>query len=189
MGQAAELLDVQPAFLRSLDAAGVLKPTRSGGGHRRYSRRQLQVAARMRELFDQGMTLDAAARIVGLQDQLETARPGSTSSDTRQPVTAKLTTPDRGSCSVVPSSARWGDLAPRVATSHPVRAVRRDRWGCEVGRHSPCRSPTSDQLPLAMPSSCAGLARMPAATWLGRCCSPSTTLSTARPAVSAGMAH
>jgi MerR family transcriptional regulator/heat shock protein HspR len=28
----------------------------------------------MRELFDQGMTLDAAARIVGFQDQLNTAR-------------------------------------------------------------------------------------------------------------------
>jgi MerR family transcriptional regulator, heat shock protein HspR len=74
MGQAAELLDVQPAFLRSLDAAGVLSPQRSGGGHRRYSRRQLMLAIRMRTLFDEGLTLDAAARIVGLQDQLDTAR-------------------------------------------------------------------------------------------------------------------
>lgn len=74
MGQAAELLGVQPAFLRSLDAAGVLQPQRSGGGHRRYSRRQLELATRMRELFDQGMTLDAAARIVELQDQLDRAR-------------------------------------------------------------------------------------------------------------------
>jgi DNA-binding transcriptional MerR regulator len=74
MGQAAEILDVQPAFLRSLDAAGVLRPRRSGGGHRRYSRRQLVLAGRMRELFDQGLTLDAAARIVELQDQLDTAR-------------------------------------------------------------------------------------------------------------------
>ena len=74
MGQAAEILDVQAAFLRSLDAAGVLRPQRSGGGHRRYSRRQLVLAGRMRELFDQGLTLDAAARIVDLQDQLDTAR-------------------------------------------------------------------------------------------------------------------
>ncbi len=73
MGQAAELLEVQQAFLRSLDAAGVLVPLRSGGGHRRYSRRQLELAARMRALFDEGMTLDAAARIVGLQDELDTA--------------------------------------------------------------------------------------------------------------------
>lgn len=74
MGQAAELLGVQPAFLRSLDAAGVLHPGRSGGGHRRYSRRQLALAARLRELFDEGLTLDAATRIVGLQDQLDTAQ-------------------------------------------------------------------------------------------------------------------
>jgi len=74
MGQAAELLGVQPAFLRSLDAAGVLRPERSGGGHRRYSRRQLENAARMRLLFDEGMTLDAAARIVTLQDELAAAR-------------------------------------------------------------------------------------------------------------------
>lgn len=74
MGQAADLLGVQPAFLRSLDAAGVLTPQRSGGGHRRYSRRQLELATRLRTLFDEGMTLDAAARIVGLQDELDTAQ-------------------------------------------------------------------------------------------------------------------
>ena len=51
-----------------------LTPHRSGGGHRRYSRRQLAVAARMRALFDEGLTLDAAARIVGLQDELDAAR-------------------------------------------------------------------------------------------------------------------
>jgi MerR family transcriptional regulator, heat shock protein HspR len=73
MGQAAELLGVQPAFLRSLDAAGVLAPQRSTGGHRRYSRRQLEIATRMRELFDQGLTLDAAARILTLEDQLDDA--------------------------------------------------------------------------------------------------------------------
>jgi DNA-binding transcriptional MerR regulator len=45
-------LGVQAAFLRSLDVAGVVAPQRSDGGHRRYSRRQLEVARRMRELFD-----------------------------------------------------------------------------------------------------------------------------------------
>ncbi|TCK21097.1 helix-turn-helix domain-containing protein [Pseudonocardia endophytica] len=73
MGQAAELLGVQPAFLRSLDTAGVLAPHRSTGGHRRYSRRQLEIATRMRELFDQGLSLDAATRILNLQDQLDDA--------------------------------------------------------------------------------------------------------------------
>jgi DNA-binding transcriptional MerR regulator len=74
MGQAAELLGVQPAFLRSLDAADVMQPTRSAGGHRRYSRRQLEFAARMRTLFDQGLTLEAAHRILRLEDELAEAR-------------------------------------------------------------------------------------------------------------------
>jgi MerR family transcriptional regulator, heat shock protein HspR len=73
MGQAAELLGVQPAFLRSLDAAGVITPQRSGGGHRRYSRRQLALAVRVRALFDEGLNLDAAVRIVTLQDELAAA--------------------------------------------------------------------------------------------------------------------
>ncbi|MEJ3654049.1 MerR family transcriptional regulator [Actinomycetes bacterium KLBMP 9759] len=47
--------------------------TRSSGGHRRYSRRQLELAARIRALFDEGITLDSAARIVGLRDELDTA--------------------------------------------------------------------------------------------------------------------
>ncbi len=74
MGQAAQLLGVQQAFLRRLDAAGVIKPERSGGGHRRYSRRQLAVAIRLRALFDEGLTLEAAHRIVTLQDKLAAAR-------------------------------------------------------------------------------------------------------------------
>ncbi len=74
MGQAAELLGVQPAFLRSLDAAGILRPYRSDGGHRRYSRRQLETAARIRELIDDGVTVDSAARILDLQDQLAAAQ-------------------------------------------------------------------------------------------------------------------
>jgi DNA-binding transcriptional MerR regulator len=74
MGQAAELLQVPAAFLRSLDAAGVLDPRRSGGGHRRYSRVELEIAARIRQLSDQGINLDAADRIVTLQDELSAAR-------------------------------------------------------------------------------------------------------------------
>jgi MerR family transcriptional regulator, heat shock protein HspR len=74
MSQAAELLGVQAAFLRSLDECGLLHPHRSPGGHRRYSREQLAVAARMRTLLDHGHSLASAEVIVGLQDQLAEAR-------------------------------------------------------------------------------------------------------------------
>ncbi len=74
MSQAADLLGVQAAFLRSLDSTGVLHPYRSPGGHRRYSRAQLHLAARMRGLLDEGHSMASAETIMGLQDQLATAR-------------------------------------------------------------------------------------------------------------------
>ncbi|GAA1764690.1 hypothetical protein GCM10009734_86050 [Nonomuraea bangladeshensis] len=73
MGAAAEMLGVSPAFLRALGAARLIEPKRSGGGHRRYSRRQLRLAARARELVDQGTPVEAACRIIVLEDQLAEA--------------------------------------------------------------------------------------------------------------------
>src|SRR6202451_4072009 len=49
-------------------------PLRSEGGHRRYSRYQLRIAARARELVDHGTPIEAACRIVILEDQLEEAQ-------------------------------------------------------------------------------------------------------------------
>ncbi|WP_217163453.1 MerR family transcriptional regulator [Streptomyces sp. AC512_CC834] len=73
MGRAAELIGATPGFLRSLGEAGLISPTRSEGGHRRYSRRQLRRAARARELVDQGTPIEAACRIVVLEDDLDAA--------------------------------------------------------------------------------------------------------------------
>ncbi|SDG32506.1 helix-turn-helix domain-containing protein [Klenkia brasiliensis] len=70
IGQAAELLGVQVAFLRSLDSSGVVEPARSSGGHRRWSRAQLRVAARVRVLLDDGHPLGSAEVIIGLQDDV-----------------------------------------------------------------------------------------------------------------------
>jgi DNA-binding transcriptional MerR regulator len=74
MGRAAELIGATPGFLRSLDEASFLTPQRSDGGHRRYSRHQLRLAARVRALLDEGTALDAACRIVTLEDQLQNAQ-------------------------------------------------------------------------------------------------------------------
>ncbi|WP_435827735.1 MerR family transcriptional regulator, partial [Nonomuraea dietziae] len=73
MGRAAEMLGVTPAFLRALGSAKLIEPRRSEGGHRRYSRYQLRLAARARELVDQGTALEAACRIIILEDQLAEA--------------------------------------------------------------------------------------------------------------------
>lgn len=73
MGRAAEMIGVTQAFLRGLGEAGLITPQRSVGGHRRYSRHQLVLASRVRKLVDKGTALNAACRIVSLEDQLEAA--------------------------------------------------------------------------------------------------------------------
>jgi DNA-binding transcriptional MerR regulator len=74
IGRAAEMLNTTIAFLRTLDEAKLIEPQRSTGGHRRYSRYQLRLAVRVRELLDHGTPLDAACRIVTLEDQLDEAQ-------------------------------------------------------------------------------------------------------------------
>ncbi|MFE5864820.1 hypothetical protein ACFQ77_30365 [Streptomyces virginiae] len=69
---------LSPLWSRS--SASVLRARREGsddrteGGHRRYSRYQLRIAARARELVDQDTPIEAACRIVILEDQLEEAQ-------------------------------------------------------------------------------------------------------------------
>jgi DNA-binding transcriptional MerR regulator len=69
MGAAAQALGVTPAFLRSAEAAGLFSAHRSTGGHRRYSRDDLQRADRTRQLVDEGIRMDAAVPIVDLEYQ------------------------------------------------------------------------------------------------------------------------
>jgi DNA-binding transcriptional MerR regulator len=73
MGRAAEIVGVSQDFLRRLGDAKLIDPLRSPGGHRRYSRYQLRLAARAKEMCDQGTALDAACRIIILEDQLAEA--------------------------------------------------------------------------------------------------------------------
>ncbi|MFE3857067.1 MerR family transcriptional regulator [Streptomyces griseorubiginosus] len=73
MGRAAAILGITPAFLRAVGEAKLITPLRSEGGHRRYSRGQLRIAARARELVDQGTPIEAACRIIDLEDRLDEA--------------------------------------------------------------------------------------------------------------------
>ncbi|MFJ5798710.1 MerR family transcriptional regulator [Streptomyces decoyicus] len=74
MGRAADMLGTTQGFLRAIGEARLVAPLRSEGGHRRYSRYQLRIAARARELVDQGTPIEAACRIIILEDQLEEAQ-------------------------------------------------------------------------------------------------------------------
>src|SRR5215217_2959672 len=73
MGAATDAIGVTPAFLRAAEAAGLFQAHRSDGGHRRYSRDDLERADRARQLVADGVRMDAAVRIVTLEYQLAAA--------------------------------------------------------------------------------------------------------------------
>jgi DNA-binding transcriptional MerR regulator len=70
VGQVAQMLEVQHAFLRRLDEFGVVRPSRSSGGQRRYSRTEVTVVRYVARLADEGMTLAAIRRVLELEDQV-----------------------------------------------------------------------------------------------------------------------
>jgi MerR family transcriptional regulator/heat shock protein HspR len=70
VGQVSEMLEVQQAFLRRLDDFGVVRPSRSGGGQRRYSRTEITVVQYVVQLADQGMTLAGIRRVLDLEARI-----------------------------------------------------------------------------------------------------------------------
>src|SRR5712691_11190346 len=67
VGQVAQMLEVQQALLRRLDEFGVVRPSRSSGGQRRYSRTEVTVVRYVTELAGEGMTLAAIRRVLELE--------------------------------------------------------------------------------------------------------------------------
>jgi MerR family transcriptional regulator, heat shock protein HspR len=67
VGQVSQMLEIQQAFLRRLDEFSVVRPTRSSGGQRRYTRREITVVQYVVDLVDEGMTLAAIRRILQLE--------------------------------------------------------------------------------------------------------------------------
>ncbi|MUN40680.1 MerR family transcriptional regulator [Actinomadura litoris] len=71
VGQVADMLQVQHAFLRRIDAQQVVSPQRSNGGQRRYSRAEIGRIQEVVTMMDQGMSLPAIRRIFELQHELQ----------------------------------------------------------------------------------------------------------------------
>jgi MerR family transcriptional regulator, heat shock protein HspR len=67
VGQVSTMLEIQQAFLRRLDSLGVVQPSRSSGGQRRYTRNEITVVQYVVRLADEGMTLPAIRRILELE--------------------------------------------------------------------------------------------------------------------------
>jgi len=71
VGQVADLLGVQSAFIRRLDTEKVVQPARSPGGQRRYSQLQVQTVAQVSEMAGEGLNLAGIRRILALEAEVE----------------------------------------------------------------------------------------------------------------------
>jgi len=74
VGQVAGMLGVQPAFLRRIDVEEVVRPARSDGGQRRYSRADITLAQRVSTMAGEGMTLAGIRRILTLEAEVADLR-------------------------------------------------------------------------------------------------------------------
>ena len=74
VGQVADMLGVQPAFLRRIDVEDVVCPARSDGGQRRYSRADVALAQRVSAMAGEGMTLAGIRRILVLEAEVADLR-------------------------------------------------------------------------------------------------------------------
>jgi MerR family transcriptional regulator/heat shock protein HspR len=70
VGQVAAALAVQHAFLRRLDEFNVVRPSRSAGGQRRYTRHEVTRVAYVLRLVEDGLTLSAVRRVLQLEAQV-----------------------------------------------------------------------------------------------------------------------
>lgn len=71
VGQVATTLEIQHAFLRRLDEFGVVTPSRSAGGQRRYTRQEVTVVAYVLRLVEDGLTLSAVRRVLQLEARVQ----------------------------------------------------------------------------------------------------------------------
>ena len=71
---AAELAGVHPQTLRIYERKGLVEPSRTVGGSRRYSDRDIERLRRIQELTNAGLNLEGVRRVMALEDENEHLR-------------------------------------------------------------------------------------------------------------------
>jgi MerR family transcriptional regulator, heat shock protein HspR len=66
---AAEIVGMDPQSMRLYERRGLLLPSRTGGGTRRYSAEDLDRLRRISELLDAGVNLAGISLVLGLEDE------------------------------------------------------------------------------------------------------------------------
>ena len=71
---AAELTGVNAQMLRTYEAKGLLEPSRTDGGTRRYSQGDLTRVSRISSLLDDGLNLAGIAQVLALEAETRRLR-------------------------------------------------------------------------------------------------------------------
>jgi MerR family transcriptional regulator/heat shock protein HspR len=71
---AAELAGVHPQTLRIYERKGLVEPSRTVGGSRRYSDADIRQLRRIQELTNQGLNLAGVKRVLDLEAELDELR-------------------------------------------------------------------------------------------------------------------
>ena len=71
---AAELTGLHPQTLRAYERMGLIAPSRTGGGGRRYSARDVELLRTIAELTASGAGIEGVRRILGLELQVDALR-------------------------------------------------------------------------------------------------------------------
>jgi MerR family transcriptional regulator, heat shock protein HspR len=71
---AAELAGMHPQTLRIYERRGLIEPSRTPGGSRRYSPADIQRLQQIQELTNDGVSLMGVVHVLQLQDELARAR-------------------------------------------------------------------------------------------------------------------
>jgi MerR family transcriptional regulator/heat shock protein HspR len=67
---AAELAGMHPQTLRVYERRGLVDPSRTGGGNRRYSERDIEQLRRIQDLTAAGLNLEGVRRVLELEAEL-----------------------------------------------------------------------------------------------------------------------
>jgi len=70
VGVVADLVGVDPQVVRGYDRRGLIEPTRSESGQRRYSRNDVARLSRAMQLAEDGVSSAGIERVLELEDRL-----------------------------------------------------------------------------------------------------------------------
>lgn len=71
---AAELAGMHPQTLRIYERRGLLRPSRTSGGNRRYSEADIQCLLRIADLTSTGMNIEGIRQVMELEEQVRKLR-------------------------------------------------------------------------------------------------------------------